>query len=164
MNKMKITGIITIILLALSTSVNSFASGVHYLPDVTSEMSSPSYWADETDILMSYDEIENLNNKTVSAKGTNMYDLKAQPEVVDGISLNEAILKSSEADAAYYLGWTYFESEIKEKGLNEYLFIRLLSSCISVRQLFISFSNSFIKDACLDFNRKPLNGLSLYTL
>ena len=53
---------------------------------------------------MSYEEIVKLNEKTISAKGTNMYDLKNQPEVVDGVALNEAILKSSEADAAYYLG------------------------------------------------------------
>ena len=62
---------------------------------------------------MSYEEIVKLNEKTISEKGTNMYDLKNQPEVIDGIALNEAILKSSEADAAYYLGWTFFESEIK---------------------------------------------------
>ena len=86
------------------------ASGAYYLPDVTSEMSDFSYWADETDVLMSLDEIEKQNEETISAKGTNMHDLKNQPEVVDGVSLNEAIKKSSQADAQYYLGWTYFES------------------------------------------------------
>ena len=100
-------------LLILSTAVNCLASGVYYLPDVTKEMSFPSYWAEETDVLMSYDEIDKLNKETIQAKGTNMYDLKNQPDVVNGISLNEAILKSSEADAQYYLGWTYFESTEK---------------------------------------------------
>ena len=52
------------------TVINSNASGVYYLPDVTSEMSSPSYWTDETTVLMSFDEIEKLNEETVSAKGT----------------------------------------------------------------------------------------------
>ena len=52
---MKKISIITIFLI-LSTAVNCLASGVYYLPDVTSEMSYPSYWADETDVLMSYDE------------------------------------------------------------------------------------------------------------
>ncbi|MBO5935431.1 MAG: SH3 domain-containing protein, partial [Clostridia bacterium] len=66
---------------------------------------------------MSYDEIENLNEETISAQGTNMYDLKNLPEVVDGVALNEAIKKSSQADAAYYLGWTYLES--KEKATQE---------------------------------------------
>lgn len=100
-------------MLYLNITVNVLASGVYYLPDVTREMSSPSFWTEETDILMSYDEIEELNEKTVSEKGTNMYDLKNLPEVIDGIKLNEAILKSSQADAAYYLGWTYFKSEEK---------------------------------------------------
>ena len=100
-------------LMILSTTVNCFAYGSYYLPDVTSEMSYPSYWTDENDLLMTYEEIEKLNEETVSAKGTNMFDLKNQPEVIDGIALNEAILKSSQADAQYYLGWTYFESEEK---------------------------------------------------
>ena len=109
---MKRINIITV-LLVLCTTASCLASGSYYLPDVTSEMSSPSYWTEETDVLMSYDEIEKLNKETISAKGTNMYDLKNQPEVVDGISLNEAILKSSQADAQYYLGWTYLESTQK---------------------------------------------------
>ena len=100
-------------LMILSTTVNCFAYGSYYLPDVTSEMSYPSYWTAEHDPLMTYEEIEKLNEETVSAKGTNMFDLKNQPEVIDGIALNEAILKSSQADAQYYLGWTYFESEEK---------------------------------------------------
>ena len=109
---MKKISIIAIFLI-LCTAVNCLASGVYYLPDVTSEMSYPSYWTEGTDVLISYDEIDKLNKETISAKGTNMYDLKSQPDVVDGISLNEAILKSSQADAQYYLGWTYFESTEK---------------------------------------------------
>ena len=100
-------------ILSLSLVVNCFASGVNYLPDVTSDMSNPLYWSDENDILMTFDEIEKLNKKTVSVKGTNMYDLKNMPEIVDGVALNEAIKKSSQADAAYYLGWTYLEKEEK---------------------------------------------------
>ena len=102
-----------VMLIILSMTINCMASGVYYLPDVTSEMSSPSFWTNETDILMSYDEIDKLNKETISTKGTNMYDLKNQPEVIDGVALNEAIKKSSQADAQYYLGWTYFESTEK---------------------------------------------------
>ena len=101
------------VVLCFSATASALASGVYYLPDVTQEMSSSSFWTDETDILMTYEEIETVNKATISAKGTNMYDLKNQPEVVDGVALNEAILKSSKADAAYYLGWTYFESTVK---------------------------------------------------
>ena len=113
---MKKISIITI-LLTLSTTVNCLASGVSYLPDVTREMSSPSFWTEETDILMSFDEIEKLNEETISAKGTNMYNLKNQPETVNGVALNEALIKSSQADAKYYLGWTYLGT--KEKATRE---------------------------------------------
>ena len=113
---MKKIGIITILLI-LCTTVNCLASGVYYLPDVTSEMSSHSYWTIETDVLMSYDEIDKLGKETISAKGTNMYDLKNHPDVVDGVALNESIKKSSQADAQYYLGWTYLES--KEKATQD---------------------------------------------
>ena len=96
-------------LLILSTTINCLASSVFYLPDVTGEMSSPAFWAEENDVLMSFDKIEKLNKETLSSPGTNMYNLKNQPEVIDGIALNEAIKKSSQADAQYYLGWTYLE-------------------------------------------------------
>ena len=83
------------------------ASGIRYLPDVTAEMSETSYWTENDDLLMTYKEIEELNALTISSKGTNMYDLKNQPETTDGIALNERIKNSSLADASYYLGWTY---------------------------------------------------------
>ena len=54
-----------VMLLILSVTINCLASGIYYLPDVTSEMSYPSYWTEETDVLMSYDEIEKLNKEFV---------------------------------------------------------------------------------------------------
>lgn len=87
------------------------ASGISYLPDVTEKMSEPSYWTENDDLLMTYKEIEELNALTISSKGTNMYDLKNQPETTDGIALNERIKNSSLADASYYLGWTYLGNE-----------------------------------------------------
>ena len=71
------------------------ASGISYLPDVTAEMSETSYWTENDDLLMTYKEIEELNALTISSKGTNMYNLKNQPETTDGIALNEGINKSS---------------------------------------------------------------------
>ena len=115
---MKRINIITILLI-LCMTVNCLATGVYYLPDVTGEMSHPLYWTEETEILMTIDEIERLNKETISENGTNMYDLKNQPEIVDGIAVNEAILKSSRADASYYLGWTYLESD-KKATMEEY--------------------------------------------
>lgn len=96
-------------ILCLSLATGVFASSVFYLPNVTSEMSNPSYWTNDTKILMTYDEIESLNALTVAQNGTNMYNLKNQPETVNGVSLNEALLKSAAADVAYYLGWTYID-------------------------------------------------------
>ena len=87
------------------------AAGISYLPDVTAEMSETSYWTENDDLLMTYKEIEELNALTISSKGTNMYDLKNQPETTDGIALNERIKNSSLADASYYLGWTYLGNE-----------------------------------------------------
>ena len=99
------------VVLSLSTAINCFAAGGYYLPDVTSEMSSPLFWTNEDDVIMSCDDIQKLNDTTIATKGTNMYNLKNQPEKVDGVALNEAIYKSSQADAAYYLGWTYLEND-----------------------------------------------------
>ena len=61
---MKKISIIAIFLI-LCTAVNCLASGVYYLPDVTSEMSSPSFWTAESDVLMSYDEIDKLNKEII---------------------------------------------------------------------------------------------------
>lgn len=106
----KIKGIIVSALLLSAFALNSLVSGVNYLPDVTKDMSSFSYWADETEVFMSYEEIKELNKKTIAAKGTNMYDLANLPDTVNGVSLNEALKKSSGADAAYFLTWTYLEN------------------------------------------------------
>ena len=61
MNMKRIFSAAFAVLLIFSITSNVLASGVYYLPRVTSEMSVSSYWTDETEILMSYDEIEKLN-------------------------------------------------------------------------------------------------------
>ena len=63
--------ILIAVLLVLVIAINCVASGVYYLPDVNSEMSSYSYWADETDVYMSLEEIQRINKKIISANGTN---------------------------------------------------------------------------------------------
>ena len=52
------------------------AEAIKYLPDVTKEMSQPEYWTDGEDVLMTMDEIELQNSRTISTKATCMYDLK----------------------------------------------------------------------------------------
>ena len=88
--------IITIVLfLTISFIATSVcAVGVSYLPDVSAEMSKPSYWTENDALIMTYEEIEELNSLTISTKGTYMCDLKNQPETTDGIALNEGINKS----------------------------------------------------------------------
>jgi len=103
--------IITFALLIFAVSSVAFASDVAYLPNVTKDMSNYSYWSEDSSVLMTYKDIQKQNELTVSAKETCMHNLKNQPETVNGIALNEAVLKSTEADAAYYTGWTYIESE-----------------------------------------------------
>ncbi|MBQ8526794.1 MAG: SH3 domain-containing protein [Clostridia bacterium] len=111
MVKKRICSAIAAVILIAGIGTNAAAAGITYLPDVTKNMSDASYWTDENKVLMTYDEIQSLNTLTISGADTYMYDLKNQPETVDGVSLNEALLKSSRADAGYYLGWTYIESE-----------------------------------------------------
>ena len=76
---MKVKKIKFIVLTALLISTFAFkmlVSAVHYFPNVTKEMSLPSYWSSETDVLMSYEEIKTVNEQTVLVSETNMYDLK----------------------------------------------------------------------------------------
>ena len=101
---------IFIVLLLVYTS--AFASGIYYLPDVTGDMSDPAYWSEDDTILMTYDEIVMQNQQNISTRETCMYDLKNQSETIDGISLNNALLKSTQADADYYIDWTYIENDV----------------------------------------------------
>ena len=102
-------GILSVLLL-FGVAANIPVLGAYYLPEVTKEMSSPSYWTDETEVFMSYEEIKEINKKTISANGTNMYDLASHSATVNGISLNESLKKSSSADAEYFLSWTYLSN------------------------------------------------------
>lgn len=86
------------------------AEPIKYLPDVTKEMSNPDFWDADDSVLMTLDEIKLQNERTISASGTCMYDLKNMPEVVNTVELNKALLTSTQADVNYYLGWTYLES------------------------------------------------------
>ena len=70
MKTQRISVAISAFVLSVILSANCLAAGGYYLPYVTGEMSSPSYWTEETDILMSYEEIEQLNKEALSTKGT----------------------------------------------------------------------------------------------
>lgn len=102
------------VLLALGMTFSwapaSFAQ-VTYFPDVTAAMTSPDYWsaksANSDAVLLTTAQIEQANRKYVSAKDTNMNDLKAEAATFDGIARNEAVVKSAKADKEHYMGWTF---------------------------------------------------------
>ena len=106
---------LTLLVLCLAASlllpVLAQAAPVSYLPGVTGEMTEPAYWTDRTDdpdkLLAAADELAAINAASLTARGTNMHDLKNQPETVDAKALAQALKADAEANAKYYLGWTY---------------------------------------------------------
>ncbi|MBR5229066.1 MAG: SH3 domain-containing protein [Firmicutes bacterium] len=113
MNKKRILSILIAAMLIVCMAVTPVMAAVAYLPGVTSAMSKASYWSKDQTVLMTNSEIQALNAKTIATSGTGMYDLKNQKDVVDGVALNASLLKSSQADADYYIGWTYLGTDKK---------------------------------------------------
>ena len=113
MKKNKLITLVITVMLVLCISVTPVMAAVSYLPGVTSAMSKASYWTKDSKVLMTYDQIKALNALTIATSGTGMYDLKNQKDAVDGISLNASLLKSAQADADYYIGWTYLGTDKK---------------------------------------------------
>ena len=102
----KMISMALVLLMSMGTAIPASAA-VQYLPGVTAELSQAAHWTADQTVQMTAEQISALNAATILSEGTNMYDLKKLPETVDGFALNEALLTSSQADAAYYLGWTY---------------------------------------------------------
>lgn len=100
---------ILVVLIFATMTAGISAVEVHYMPDVDAAMAEASYWTQNTEVLMTAYEAERYNAVTIGASGTNMYDLKKHAGAVDGVSLNAALKRSAQSDAAYYLGWTYLE-------------------------------------------------------
>ena len=103
--------ILIALILFFSLTYPSVAVGVSYMPNVTAEMSDPSYWAslrdDAQDVILTSEEIEEFNQDTALVSGTMIMDLTSADEQFDGQARNEAIKTSATADAEYYFGWTY---------------------------------------------------------
>ena len=100
-------------LLTLGT-LPAAAEGAAFLPGVTAEMTDPAFWTrgmEEPDrVLASPEEIARINAEALAAPGSNMHDLKNLPETFDGIARCESLKKGMEADADYYIGWTWDET------------------------------------------------------
>ena len=92
----------------LTLSTTAFGA---YMPDVTAAMTKPGYWSalqeDPAAVLMTPEEIAAQNAANLAEPGTQMFDLKNQPETIDGLAQRDALLRSGQSDANYYYGWTY---------------------------------------------------------
>ena len=99
------------LLLSLCLPSLALAAPVSYLPGVTEEMADPAFWSGRTAepdrVLADAGEIAEINAAALTAEGCNMHDLKNLPETVNGKALARDLRASAEADAKYYLGWTY---------------------------------------------------------
>ena len=119
--------------LLLAMSVTSY--GV-YLPDVTAEMSRPEYWSEmqknPDEVLMTSGEIAAQNSLNITAQGTNMYDLKNQPETINGITQRDNLVRSGQSDADYYLGWTFDSAGNK---VDQAFYDRMISNMIDPNAL-----------------------------
>lgn len=113
MKKRNGMGVFLAAVIAVS-AVQPVSAAVSYMPDVTAEMSDASFWADYhdgyRDVILTQEEIKAYNEDTFLADGTMVMDLKNAGETYNGISKNAALYSSSEADARYYLSWTYDEN------------------------------------------------------
>ena len=87
------------------------AAPVGYMPGVTEEMAVPAFWSDLTGdpdaLLATAEDIARINAAAVAVEGNYRCDLKNLPETYDGIAKNEALQKSIQSDADYYLGWVW---------------------------------------------------------
>lgn len=112
MNWMKRAVCTVLVIVSLAAMMpGAGAAEIAYLPGVDPAMAEAAFWSQDTEILMTAYDAQRQNVLTVDASGTNMYDLKKHAAAVDGISLNAALKKSAQADANYYLGWTYLEDQ-----------------------------------------------------
>lgn len=133
----KAFAIILSVVMITEWSITTFAAGeVNYAGGVTDEMNYSSYWYDKTGvdqdkILMSSNEISQLNKDTLNADGANMHDLV--DIVINNPTYNAASLRTSLGSASagnskYYVNGEllnndeYFgklKSAILETGFDE---------------------------------------------
>ena len=107
------------LLLALCSAVSllsplpalAAAAPVGYMPGVTEEMTDSSFWSDLTGdpdaLLATAEDIARINQAAIDGVGTNRRDMKKLKATYNGLSKNEALKKSIQADADYYLGWVW---------------------------------------------------------
>ena len=83
------------------------SAAVQYMPDVTAEMSRPSYWSDKMEapdtVLVNQEEIDAINDAILHGEGTYMNDLANWPEeTFDGAAYAQTLKKAGLSDAKYF--------------------------------------------------------------
>lgn len=110
----------------LCAAVSAPAFAITYFPGVTGEMTDPSYWSSNQDLLATAEEIMERNEAALSSEGTHLANLKALPESFDGALENEKALQQARENKAAYLGWTFDGSG---KALEAADFDALIAAC-----------------------------------
>ena len=87
------------------------ARSILLFPDVTEEMSDAAFWsaAAETPdaVLAGPEEIAEVNAAYLAETDSNMHNLRNVPDTFNGVERVAALRRSLQADAEYYMGWTY---------------------------------------------------------
>ena len=87
------------------------AAPVGYMPNVTKEMTEPSFWSaltqDPDALLATPEDIARLNQAAVAGQGTNRRDMRSLRDTYNGLARNETLPKGAAEDAKYYLGWVW---------------------------------------------------------
>ena len=103
---------------------------VEYMPGVTAEMTEPSFWSalaqDPDAVLATPEEIARINAAAEAGEGTYRRDLKNLKETYNGIERKEALLKSGQEDAKYYLGWVWDQTG---KKMEQADFDAIIANC-----------------------------------
>ena len=87
------------------------AAPVGYMPNVTKEMTEPSFWsslaADPDALLATAEDIARINQAAVDGVGTNRRDMRSLKETYNGLIRNQTLPLGTAEDAKYYLGWVW---------------------------------------------------------
>ncbi len=94
-----------------TNTVNLSKDSAIYMPDVTQEMSDPTYWTDKQNnvngTLMSEDEIKAANESYLTTDGTNMHDLKNMTAQIDGKAVSDALYSYTKELTDGFIGSQY---------------------------------------------------------
>lgn len=139
----KLVALIALALAALLLAGPAQAQAeVLYLPNVTKDMSDPSFWSQKLTepnrVLASPSEISALNQQILADTSTNMYDLKNwTQDHFDGVAYGQALRQAALDDAQYYynVGWARYDKnkhyyETWDEALADF-YTPILDNCVN---------------------------------